>query len=222
MDRVIYCFWTGDNPITERRHQSVSSIAAITGCRVEFITPATLSKWILPTAPLHPAYPYLSAVHRADYLRAYFMHHYGGGYTDIKPATGSWLPAFDQMDVDPECWAIGYAEAAPGDVARVPDIRIYRQMRAAYKRIIGNCSYICKKNTPLTEDWLAEVRRLLDKHMETLRAHPAPHPRARFPVDAPYPIGWTEICGNVFHPLVFRYLDHTKTGLPKPNCYTYQ
>ena len=43
-----------------------------------------LSSWIAEKSPLHPAYNYLSSVHKADYLRCYLMHHHGGAYSDIK------------------------------------------------------------------------------------------------------------------------------------------
>lgn len=48
------------------------------------ITLDSLPPWIDPEIPLHPSFDHLSTIHRSDYLRCYFMHVHGGGYTDIK------------------------------------------------------------------------------------------------------------------------------------------
>jgi hypothetical protein len=220
--RTIFCFWTGDNPITDRRKQSVECMAEITGCKVQFITKDTLHSWILPYAPLHKAYSFLSAVHKADYLRAYFMCHYGGGYSDIKIPTGSWIPAFEALEKNSDLWVVGYPEGSPDDLAAVDDKELYRKMQSVYSKMVGNGSYVCRSGTPLVRRWLAEVHRILDRSYEQLQAYPAPHPRAMKQQDPKYALKWTEICGNVFHPLVYEYLEHVSTALPKPICYGYQ
>ena len=220
--RTIFCFWTGDNPITERRKYSVECMYEITGCKIEFITKDDLSSWILPYAPLHKAYPFLSAVHKADYLRAYFMCHYGGGYSDIKIPTGSWIPAFEALEKNPDLWVVGYPEGSPDDLAAVDDKELYRKMQQVYSQMVGNGSYVCRSGTPLVRRWLTEVHRILDRVYEQLEAYPAPHPRVMKQEDPKYALKWTEICGNVFHPLVYEYLSHVSTDLPKPICHGYQ
>lgn len=60
------------------------------GVEVKLITPKNLNNYLLPDFPLHPAYDYLSLVHKSDYLRCYFMHFHGGGYSDIKPNYKNW------------------------------------------------------------------------------------------------------------------------------------
>lgn len=222
MERAIFCFWTGKNPITEQRKKSLEEMPQITECKVYYITPKLLPNWILPEAPLHPAYEYLSAVHKADYLRCYFMRYYGGGYSDIKVPTGSWKAAFDELENNPDLWAVGYPEGSPTDLANIDDRDLYRKMQAVYSKMIGNGSYVCKKGTPLVVEWLEEVHRILDAKLEKLRNYPAPHPRAMQQADPNYVLKWTEICGNVFHPLVYKYLDHVSTNLPKPICHNYQ
>ena len=62
-----------------------------TECEIELVTPSNLNDWVLPNRRLHAAYENLSAIHRSDYLRAYFMHHYGDGYAGIKLTSASWL-----------------------------------------------------------------------------------------------------------------------------------
>jgi hypothetical protein len=80
----IYCFWTGDNEMSQNRLDGLHNLQTVSECEVILVTPQNLNQYILPDAPLHPGYKYLSETHKADYLRTYFMHFYGGGYSDIK------------------------------------------------------------------------------------------------------------------------------------------
>jgi hypothetical protein len=220
MDTRVFCVWTGTNPLSSARQQSIDTFAERSGCPLILVTEETLKDWIV--TPLHPAYPYLSFVHRSDYLRCYFMYHYGGGYTDIKPTTGSWKDAFATLEQTPDLWAIGYGEDSPDCIACVDDADLYGRMRGVYTRMLGNCSYICKRGTPFVNDWFHAVHSVLDAKYEALKANPAQSPRDCTQSNPNYCLRWTEICGNIFHPVCFRYLEHTTTGLPKPICEHYQ
>ena len=71
--------------------------------------------------PIHPQImlPYLSGIHKADYMRSYVMYHYGGAYADIKPTTiTTWKPFFD--DFKNTTWIYGAREGARGGVACNP------------------------------------------------------------------------------------------------------
>ena len=54
----------------------------------------------------------LSKNHLADYMRVYFMHHFGGCYHDVKPrpANSSWAPAFDAFAANASAWVLGIRE----------------------------------------------------------------------------------------------------------------
>jgi hypothetical protein len=220
-ERVIFCFWTGDNPMSEIRKNSVALMEGVTECNIKLITKDNLHEWELEDHPIHPAYEHLSAVHRADYLRAYFMCHYGGGYSDVKMATGSWLKAFSLLDRYENIWVVGYPELDEDCIAGIPDRELYKKMQNIYWRMVGNGSYVCRKRSPLVREWLAGVHKVLDEKLQALKAYPAPNPRARSDEDPRYVLKWTEICGNVFHPLVYKYIDHVAPILPMPNCSYY-
>ena len=79
----LFCFWTDNNTMSSDRRNALSSLSN-TGLEVIFVNQDNLSNWVLKNAPLHTSYKYLSSVHKADYLRCYFMHHYGGAYSDVK------------------------------------------------------------------------------------------------------------------------------------------
>src|SRR5690606_33031178 len=95
---------------------SIEHIRSKSGVEVELITSENLKRYIVEDFPLHPSYEYLSYVHRADYLRAYFMHHHGGGYCDIKIIEHAWKNTFLKLNRDNEKWIVGYPEVAPSAI----------------------------------------------------------------------------------------------------------
>ena len=71
-ENVIYCFWTGDNPLTKNRKESLNVLNKKTGIPIVLITPDNLSNYILQDYPLHKSYDHLSLVHKSDYLKMLF------------------------------------------------------------------------------------------------------------------------------------------------------
>ena len=84
LNRNIYVFWTGDNVMGPNRQRCLENLKTQSGMNVILVTKDNLSDFVLPEHPIHPAYKYLSLNHHSDYLRCYFMYHYGGVYSDIK------------------------------------------------------------------------------------------------------------------------------------------
>ncbi|MDR0305743.1 MAG: glycosyltransferase [Chitinispirillales bacterium] len=200
-DNVIYCFWTGDNEMSAHRKSGLESMKANTGVKVELITPQKLGMYLKSDYPLHDAYHYLSLVHKSDYLRCYFMHHYGGGYSDIKYHCYSWEPLFDLIN-NSEKWITGYREVGKKGVAIAPGV-LGKDLKHYWNILIGNCAYICKPHTPFTYDWYMELHQRLDVYYSDLKKYPG-----NVMGDNPgYPIPWTNILGNIFHPLCLKYSD---------------
>jgi len=206
--RLIFCTWTGDEAMSANRIQALWTIYNTTACPVVFITKASVERWVKPGAPLHPAFPYLSSTHKADYLRCYLMHHYGGGYTDVKLTTKTWGPFFDLLE-DSDKLALGYTELAHG----IPHVSggLGDQIRAAHAELIGLCAFIFRRNTPLTRAWLEQTEQLLDAKLASLQQNPARHPMDQTGVTLPdgtisaYPLRWAEMLGEIFHPLIYQY-----------------
>ncbi|MGJ6980385.1 hypothetical protein ACSDQ9_07625 [Aestuariimicrobium soli] len=201
--RRIFVCWTGDNPLTPNRERALASLRAVAEVPVEVVSPATLDAWIVPGAPVHEAYEHLSLVHRSDYLRAYLMHHHGGGYSDLKPARHSWLPAFDAMDETPDAMMLGYPEVDGLAVAASPE-PLGRELRQHHTHLPGMCAFIARPGTPLSTMWWDEVTRTLDHHLPELRAHPG----GVWGDDPLYPLEWFGILGTIVQPLAFRFHDH--------------
>ena len=203
IDRVIYIFWTGNNEITPNRLKGIESLQKNSGIKVQLITPENLNDYIVKDDPLPEAYNYLSLNHKSDYLRTYFMYHYGGGYADIKLYKHSWIEAFEQLK-NSDAYAIGYKEvgwrgAANQTVKEEPlksDLAIY------WRYLIGNGAFIFRKKTPFTEEWHKESKRRLLAASKDLKEHPA---RDFFGSNSDYPLQWGEMQGSIFHPLCLKY-----------------
>lgn len=201
-------FWTGDNPLTPNRIQCIYQFENISKSIVCLVTKKNLNNFILETEPLHPAYNYLSETHKADYLRTYFMHFYGGGYSDIKMTTGSWEKAFNDLK-NSDKYIIGYKEIGPSGVAGPKDLQ------DNWNYLIGNGCYICKPRTEFTEKWYKTMIQLLDSKLSKLYRFPATFPQdCAENSNGKYPIEWNEMLGRIFHPLCYEYRDYIMNTLP--------
>jgi len=190
--------------MSDAREKCLANLIEISKCNVVLVTKDNLNKYILPDHPLHPAYFFLSETHKADFLRTYFMNFHGGGYSDIKRTTGSWIPAFESLRTSDK-WMCGYAEI-PGGVAYAPHHNKWREL-------IGNGAYIAKSQTPLTQEWYAAMMALLDTKFEQLKLNPAKGPQDCAPGSG-YPIEWNEMLGRIFHKVAYKYKDNLLNTLP--------
>lgn len=221
LNKRIFIFWTGHNTLSENRMRSIQNMHEVCGVPIILISPYNLVDWIVPGYPLHPAYEYLSLVHKADYLRCYFMHHHGGGYSDIKMQKESWLSSFEALDENKMCYGNGYTEVE-GGVACIDDQQLYQEMNTNYKSLIGNGAYIFKSYTRFTEEWYNQLHSVLDQKLELLKDNPAKQPRDHLNLwlgneYSKYPLKWTEILGNIFHPLVYKYQKQILHTLAAPS-----
>ena len=210
----LYCFWTGHNEMSEHRRKCFETLKN-SGFTVLLITEQNLSKFILPYAPIHPAYKYLSETHKADYLRVYFMHFYGGGYADIKNTSKSWIAAWNDINSNLSVYGNGYSEGGRYAIANVPDKQLNTILHDNWKLLIGNCCYIFRARTRFTSEWYTATIKVLDAKLEQLKRYPARKPQERYSNSYPYPLMWTELLGQIFHPLCYKYRNRILHSLPK-------
>jgi len=201
IERVIYVFWTGNNEMSENRRKCLESLISDSGVTVKLIDTSNLMDYIKSDDPLPECFQYLSFVHKADYLRTYFMHHYGGGYSDIKMCRGSWIQAFERLEKS-DMYICGYREGGPKSVASPQDAETHTALRRNWSILPGNCSYICRPHTKLTDEWYRETRSRVLRNSDSLREHPSGDP---YGTNSDYPIPWTYILGDVFHPVCLKY-----------------
>jgi hypothetical protein len=208
--RTIFCIWSGQEALSANRLQALWTIFNNTGCPVVYLTANTIDTWVKPGFPLHPAFRYLSSTHKSDYFRVYLMHHYGGGYTDIKITSQHWGTFFDQLETS-DSHALGYAELPHG----MPHIsgEFGDTLRQRHSELIGLCAFIFRKGSVFTHQWLEATHRLLDEKLPLLEKNPAQHPQDQSGVILPtgeasaYPLRWAEMLGEIFHPIAFEYRD---------------
>ncbi|WP_058234359.1 glycosyltransferase [Devriesea agamarum] len=202
--RKIFLMWTGDNEMTPNRLNSVKIVRDENpDLDVVVVTPKNLDEWIVDGYPLHPAYEHLSLVHRADYLRAYFMYHHGGVYLDIKPFQGRASVWVDRLNSNPSVWAVGLPENG-GNVTPALGGRLGIDQNIHHERILYQAAHAFRPHTQLAAEWLSEVDRRLDYFHRILAEHPALDPFGR---NVDYPVPWFSILGAIFSPLCLRYHD---------------
>lgn len=209
---LVYSAWMGPGEMTANREAALLTLVRNTGCPHAHVTRDNLVEWIDPQFPLHPAFPYLSAVHQCDYLRCYLQHVHGGGYTDIKPTSKSWRPFFHLLEASP-AYGLGYTEIGPHSIARVGGA-IEQEMQANYQQIVGVCAMIFRPRTQFTTEWFKRLNQLLDSKLEAVLRSPARHPQDRYGAQftdgssSTYPFAWTEVGGDIFHPMAYAYRAH--------------
>jgi len=245
--KVVWIFWTGKNEMSIQRQRSYNQFCAINKeCKVKLITHEIVSK--LPN--IHEGYQYLSEIQKGDYLKCYFMHHFGGGYSDIKQTPRSWNEYFNRIIEDNDLFAIGYAEKDPGHIALLESCRLdpkkskycreftlnftedkwsSEHIKPSWQKLIGNGAFICKKNSPLTKDWWNSLNEKMDGYLNELKENPGKWNRDSYGQINPntgekslYPIPWAVICGNIFHPLTLKYTNHIGKDLPYPVMSNYR
>lgn len=202
----VVCFWIGDTSMSDSRKQCLEHMKEHIGYPVRLHTKDTIASALHPDYPLHPAYPYLSDTHKVDYLRTYWMHVYGGGYSDIKRQTGSWKEAGERF-VESDAYITGYREGGPGAIA-------CNDLCDQWQIMIGNCAYICKPQTPFTTTWFNRMNALLDQKMEALRQNPATFAQDCAERGGGYPIEWNEMLGRIFHRVCYEFRDKLAYDIP--------
>lgn len=193
----IFCFWTGENPLTANREKGLKTMQENLGVSVEFLDAEGIEKYIKPEAPLHPAYRYLTAVHKSDYLRSYFMHYYGGGYADIKPysTSNNWKKCFEEMNANPNLLCIGRFE-------ETSFYKEYREAPETLAKLLANGWFICRPQTEFTKEWVRRVNAKLDEVYQKLEKHPAKSPTS---AGRGYPLRYEELQSAIFHKLILDF-----------------
>ena len=232
-NKIIFILWTGGT-LTQNRIRGIKQIREKTKCNVTLINyKDNLKKFILKDYPLHKGYKYLSAVHKADYLRCYMMHHYGGGYSDIKAAKQSWIPAFETIEKDKNIWALGCSNKECGfqfKTHRGPypeeeyNNTLNKRLNKNHNKLIGVGYFIYRPRTKITYEWYNNLNKRMDFYYNKLKKNPAKFPRESADgtpkpsweggnSNTKYPLSWNRILGQIIYPIQLKYLNNIKHGI---------
>lgn len=226
MSRVLRFWWGGKiSEMSKNRHACYRSILKNSKVKqIEILTPDNYRSYEVVEHPIHRAFPYLSAVHQGDYLRAYITYFYGGGWTDIKYCDYNWNPYFDLLDKHLDKIGIGTRIMVIKNgvyVYHEPDDVIFGK----HANCISMAHFIFRKRTDLFEEYLTIVDSYLDKKLEQLKKYPGSvhplickdnHQHETLPDhlrEYPYPLKWLEL-SEVFHHVQLPYLDKIMQGMP--------
>jgi len=192
----LYCYWDG-SPMSDNRKECFDTLPN-TKLDVHLITPQNMRGY-LGIDP-HPKFGELNPWHQADYVRCHMMHFSGGAYTDIKNISDSWLPSVEELEMKPYALGVGYKEL-PNEWARIKDNEeLTSKLAANYKKLIGNGAFIFKPMTEFTSKW---------------------YERMMIKMDQPS-LEWTELLGQIFHPLCLEYHEQILNTLPMPSLKEYR
>lgn len=226
--KVVFVCWFGGfgteiPPMSIARYGCFKDLVNVIGIPVILITAKNYKKFVLDDYPIHPAFEYLTGVHKANYFRCYLMNHYGGGYHDIKSRLTSWMGEFEKDDWTKaeNIWMYGRQEKNTECIAYPPGMQLLQQ---EFKKLATMNWIICKKKTLFTIELMSKIHSVLDDHYDNLVLFPginsggyySDKPFSLVP-DNSYPIRWLEILGEIYHPLMLKYTTHIKFGLPDAN-----
>ena len=219
--KVVYICWFGGYEqnipyMCENRYAAFLSLIKHINIPICLITNNNYLSFVKEEYPLHPAFEYLSGVHKSDYFRCYMLQHYGGGYHDVKHRNSGWEDYWndDNWLSNDSIWMFGRREKNKGAIGD-------RSIRTKFSKLATMGWIICKPNTPYTKELLSSINKILDDKMNGLKKFPGYESKGYY-YDNPfnpapengYPLRWLEILGEIFHPLMLKYTEHIKFGLP--------
>lgn len=110
---VVWTFWMHDFPLEGMALQDFKKLSITLDTAVQLVTPATLHLYNVTEWPFHEALHYLAPNHKLDYVRAYWMHHYGGGFIDIqkRKTNSTWTGPIDYIASNETFWFMGEPSA---------------------------------------------------------------------------------------------------------------
>lgn len=155
--------------------------------------------------PFHPAFEHLSLLHKSDYIRAYLMHHHGGAYVDVKQMTYSVRDLIGRLNASETHLALGYPEVT-SNYAGHPHHELRSVLRRHYRALMGPSMFIFKPHSPFTAEWIRELHARMD-YLAAPLAEAGAGELSPYAMPPAYPIWWTEILGDILHPLSLKYRD---------------
>ena len=205
--RVCWVFWFGSEEPGPIRKKLIENMKNNIGVKVVLITCNNIHNYL--KYPIHPSVPYLSAIHKSDYFRIYFLLHYGGAYYDIKNINEDFSIYFDILDDDQYTTVIGAQEIKDG-IDYPPNMEHRKEW---YPYLIVNCAFVAKPYTNYMKEFQEKQHEILDKYYQKLknRSDLDISPPLREPAKWDnYPVRWAEILGEIHSYIGMKYRKNTR------------
>lgn len=218
--QVVWCFWWR-GVMNENRVRSLELMRKNLGVPVILVSADNVNEFVVDEFPIHPAFEFLSDVHKSDYIRIYLLHHYGGGWHDIKPTGVSYSDVWRLFE-NPEVYFVGKPEIEGGAAEVYDDQGNY--MPSVWSELVATNRWIGRAGTPLSQRLYGAINTVLDEYLKKLSKHPArsaySHKKDKYNsklfrklLGWQYPLQWT-LFGDLFHPLNYEFRDHVSSALP--------
>ena len=226
--KVVFIVWFG-RKISNNRLSALNSL--IKNIKVPYIL-ITEDNYLLfekKNNKIHKAFKYLSGNHKSDYLRSYLLHHYGGGYHDIKFRNKDWKNEWKTFR-DKKIWIKSRPERLPHHIGYDIDKPQTKVVQEKYKELGTMCWVICRPKTPYTQELINKINKKLDIHYKNIKKFPSINPSGYY-ADKPfekvknknaYPLRWLELMGEHFHLLMYKYKNHINLELPDAELRSYK
>lgn len=217
--KVVFIFWFSHLDYTPefsvRRFNALQSLINNLKVPVIIITNENYKSWEVPKHPIHEGFKYLSGNHKADYLRAYLLCYYGGGYHDIKWRVKSWENEWDKFS-DTNIWIVGRRELKADYIGYDPE-KDEKWVQQEFNKIITMGWVISRPDNEYFNILMDKINEKLNNKIDTLKLKPAPISRCGIGNGCDkneYPLRWLEIMGEISHPLLLNYTKHIDFTLP--------
>jgi hypothetical protein len=226
VEKRIFVLWLGDEEMNVHRKNSIQKLPP----GAVLVTKNTIDDYVVKYHPIHPAYEYLSTIHKSDYMRCYLMHHHGGGYMDVKPNAYHWDAAFKKLNDSPNILLMGVIPTSghllAGMEEYTPEIR--NELEAKREKLVCMGWLICRPYSTITTEWYNTLNKKLDEFLPILKKNPAKHTRESFnrgkklaykkpawelatenlKTTSNYPITWNILLAQILYPIQLKHLDN--------------
>jgi hypothetical protein len=223
--KVVFVCWFGSftkysKLMPPNRLNAFKSLVNNINVPVILITDFNYKYFEVDTDPVHEMFKYLSGNHKSDYMRSYLLHHYGGGYHDIKQRSLGWENEWDKDNWtdDNNIWIYGRQENKESAIGYQPGMK---HIQKEFAKLATMGWVICRPRTEYTRELLQNLNSKLDECKDKLILYPAQNPGGYYannPFDNAnidsYPLRWLEMMGEFSHLLMLKYQSHIKFGLP--------
>jgi hypothetical protein len=226
--KVVFIVWFG-RKISNNRLLALNSL--IKNIKVPYIL-ITEDNYLLfekKNNKIHKAFKYLSGNHKSDYLRSYLLHHYGGGYHDIKFRNKDLKNEWETFR-DKKIWIKSRPERHHNWIGYDIDNPKTKFITQKYKELGTMGWVICRPSTMYTKELIDKINKKLDIHYKNLKKFPSTNASGYY-ADTPfekvknknaYPLRWLELMGEHFHLLMYKYKNHMNLELPDAESKSYK
>jgi hypothetical protein len=204
--KILWLFWFGSKNLPNLHKNLIEDIKNNSDVEIRLITYDNIGSYL--KFPIHPAVPYLSSKHKADYFRIYFLLLYGGISCNISQINNNFTEYIDKINLDDKISIGGFLEKED-NVSYPPNLEYRKKW---YPYLISDSCLISKPNSNYIKEIHQNQHKILDKYYNILIKRPKLGllPPKTVPVKHDsYPLRLEEILGELNSLIGMKYRKST-------------